>query len=275
VSNSSPTYLISLELRDLLVQKLGNLQRENVALQRSLQEQQTKTTAQTQDLFLELLEVADVLEALLDYLENNPRPSREFIARLPKSISVVNRKFLSVLGKRQLLPIELQEGVEADFNLCRVIDREERIDIPDQTITKIVRRGFYWGQKVLRPTEVITAQRPIKFIISKEPTEVITAQSEPPPIPLPELFSEGITACQEGRYPKAIKYLEDYCQGCKERNSPNYVQAQMWLIKAYRMSGHLPRAIAILRLLTNHFHPQVNTWANNILTMLSQEISPV
>ena len=105
MSNSSPTYLISLELRDLLVQKLGNLQRENVALQRSLQEQQTKTTAQTQDLFLELLEVADVLEALLDYLENNPRPSREFIARLPKSISVVNRKFLSVLGKRQLLPI--------------------------------------------------------------------------------------------------------------------------------------------------------------------------
>ena len=112
----------------------------------------------SQDLFLELLEVADALEALLDYLENNPSPSPEFIERLPKSIGAVNRKFLGVLGKRQLLPIELQEGTEPDFNLCRVIDREERTDIPDQTITKIVRRGFHLGEKVLRPTEVITAK---------------------------------------------------------------------------------------------------------------------
>ena len=154
----SPNYLISLELRELLVQKLGILQKDNVVLQQSLREQQTQTTAQTEDLFLELLEVADALEALLDYLENNPNPSPEFIERLPRSIGAVNRKFLGVLGKRQLLPIELQEGTEPDFNLCRVIDREERTDIPDQTITKIVRRGFHLCEKVLRPTEVITAK---------------------------------------------------------------------------------------------------------------------
>jgi molecular chaperone GrpE len=158
VPDSSPNYLISSELRELLVQKLGVLQKDRMILQQSLREQQTQTTAQTEDLFLELLEVADALEALLDYLENNPSPSPEFIERLPRSIGAVNRKFLSVLGKRQLLPIELQEGTEPDFNLCRVIDREERTDIPDQTITKIVRRGFQWGEKVLRPAEVITAK---------------------------------------------------------------------------------------------------------------------
>ncbi len=154
----SQNYLISLELRELVVQKLGILQKDNVLLQQSLKEQQTQTTSQTEDLFLELLEVADALAALLDYLENNPSPSPEFIEHLPKSIGAVNRKFLSVLGKRQLLPIELQEGTEPDFNLCRVIDREARTDIPDQTITKIIRRGFHWGEKVLRPTEVITAK---------------------------------------------------------------------------------------------------------------------
>ena len=106
----SPNYLISLELRELLVQKLGILQKDNVVLQQSLREQQTQTTAQTEDLFWELLEVADALEALLDYLENNPNPSPEFIERLPRSIGAVNRKFLGVLGKLQLLPIELQEG---------------------------------------------------------------------------------------------------------------------------------------------------------------------
>jgi len=158
VSDPSPKYLISLELRNLLVQKLSTLEKDNVSLQKSLKEQQNQTTAQTEDLFLELLEVADALEALLYYLENNPHQSSEFIARLPNSISAVNRKFLGILRKRQLLPIELQAGTEPDFNLCRVIDREERTDIPDQAITKIVRRGFYWGEKVLRPAEVITAK---------------------------------------------------------------------------------------------------------------------
>jgi hypothetical protein len=54
----------------------------------------------------------------------------------------------------------------------------------------------------------------------------------------------------------------------------------MWLIKGYQMGGQLQRAIALLavgialsQLLTNHPHSQVNTWANNILTMLSKEIS--
>ena len=158
MSDPSPKYLISLELRNLLVQKLSTLEKDNVSLQKSLKEQQNQTTAQTEDLFLELLEVADALEALLYYLENNPHQSSEFIASLPNSISAVNRKFLGILRKRQLLPIELQAGTEPDFNLCRVIDQEERTDIPDQAITKIVRRGFYWGEKVLRPAEVITAK---------------------------------------------------------------------------------------------------------------------
>ena len=37
------------------------------------------------------------------------------------------------------------------------MDREVRSDVPEQTITKEVRRGFRLGDKVLRPTEVIAA----------------------------------------------------------------------------------------------------------------------
>lgn len=144
-------------MRDLLMQQIGEIKKENVQLQQYLREQQTQNTSQTEDLFLELLEVADALEALLRYLESHPQPSPEFIARLPRSVSAVNRKFLSVLGKRQLVPIKLTTK-EPDFNLCRVVDQEERNDVPDQTITKVVRRGFRWGDKILRPTEVITAK---------------------------------------------------------------------------------------------------------------------
>jgi molecular chaperone GrpE len=157
VSDVTSSYILTPELRDLIVDKIGSLQKENTLLQQSLREQQTQATAQNEELFLELLEVADALDALLEYLENHSEPSPEFISRLPRSISVVNRKFFGVLAKRQVTPIELQSN-EPDFNLCRVVDREERTDVPDQTITKVVRKGFVWREKVLRPTEVITAK---------------------------------------------------------------------------------------------------------------------
>lgn len=100
-------------------------------------------------------------------------------------------------------------------------------------------------------------------------------ERSPLPITLSELFSKGIIACKEERYPKAIKYLEDYCQGCKNRNSKDYIQAQMCLIKVYKIVGQLERAIALCQLLSNHTHPQVQTWANKTLPMLSKEVSHV
>lgn len=152
-------FIISQEQRDLTIQEINNLKKDKVVLQQSLREQQTQNSANTEDLFLELLEIGDALEALLDYIEQNPNPSPEFIQRLPKSVGAVNRKFLSVLGKRQVLPIEIKlQSTQPDFNLCRVVDREVRNDVADQTITKIVRRGFSLGEKTLRPTEVITSK---------------------------------------------------------------------------------------------------------------------
>ena len=84
-----------------------------------------------------------------------------------------------------------------------------------------------------------------------------------------ELFTEGMTAAKEKRYPKAIKYLEDYCQST-EKNSKYYIQAQVWLIKAYQMTGQLQRAIALCQMLTKHPHSQVHTWANKTITFLSK-----
>lgn len=157
MSNTPQTYILTQELRDLLVQEIGTLKKQSVSLQQSLREQQTGAAAATEDLILEILEVGDALEALLDYLANNPNPSPEFLGRLPKSLGAVHRKFLSVLKKRQVVPIVL-EGTQPDFNLCRVVDREVRTDLPDQTVTKIVRQGFHLGEKMLRPTEVITSK---------------------------------------------------------------------------------------------------------------------
>lgn len=157
MSDAPQSYVLRQEERGRLQRELETLYKERVLLQQSLREQQTQTAAATEDLFLELLEVGDALEALLDYMAENPNPSPEFLQRLPRSLGGVHRKFLSVLGKREVFPIEL-EGTQLDFNRCRVVDREVRADLPDQSITKILRRGFHLGKKILRPTEVITSK---------------------------------------------------------------------------------------------------------------------
>lgn len=157
LSANKNRYLLTPAQRDLLVAEIGNLKKQNVSLQQSLREQQTQATANIEDLFLELLEVSDALEALLNYLDNNPDISPEFLQRLPRSVGAVQRKFLSILSKRQVVPIELSSN-QPDFNLCRVVDREITNEVEEQTITKIVRQGFLIGEKVLRPAEVITSK---------------------------------------------------------------------------------------------------------------------
>ncbi|RUS97045.1 hypothetical protein DSM106972_085950 [Dulcicalothrix desertica PCC 7102] len=160
MSNTSKSFIISQELCDSLSQELGTLKRENTLLKQSLREQQTQAVATSEDLFLELLEVGDALENLLKLLDN-PNLSPEFIARLPRNVGAVYRKFLNVLAKRQVSQIETEciEGTQPDFTLCRVVEQEVVADIPEQSITKIVRQGFRYGEKVLRPVEVITSKK--------------------------------------------------------------------------------------------------------------------
>ncbi|RUS97046.1 hypothetical protein DSM106972_085960 [Dulcicalothrix desertica PCC 7102] len=110
--------------------------------------------------------------------------------------------------------------------------------------------------------------------ITKANQEEMLAR-EPLPIPLSELLNEGITACQEKRYPKAVKILEDYCQSTRDRNSNDYTQAQIYLIRAYQMTGQKQRAIHLCSSLINHSNAQIKAWANNYLSLLSKEVTRV
>jgi tetratricopeptide (TPR) repeat protein len=88
---------------------------------------------------------------------------------------------------------------------------------------------------------------------------------EPLPIPLSELLTEGFTACKEGRYSKAVQYLEDYCQRCPDHYEKDYIQAQMYLVKAYQENRQYSSAIILCEQMTNHTNTQVQAWANKTL----------
>ncbi|CAC5343741.1 MULTISPECIES: nucleotide exchange factor GrpE [Planktothrix] len=157
MNHPTENHLISSEILDRILNKIGTLLRQEVSLKQTLREQDSENQAANEELFLELLEVVDALDFLMEYMANNPDPSPQFIQRLPKSVGNVQKKLLNILGKRQVTPIEL-EGNQPDFEVCKVVDREIKPDLSPQTITKVVRQGFRVNDKVLRPIEVITSK---------------------------------------------------------------------------------------------------------------------
>lgn len=157
MNHPTENHLISSEILDRILNKIGTLLRQEVSLKQTLREQDSENQAANEELFLELLEVVDALDFLMEYMANNPDPSPQFIQRLPKSVGNVQKKLLNILGKRQVTLIEL-EGNQPDFEVCKVVDREIKPDLSPQTITKVVRQGFRVNDKVLRPIEVITSK---------------------------------------------------------------------------------------------------------------------
>lgn len=128
----------------------------------------------------------------------------------------------------------------------------------------------------------LTAELPTLTLLSEfdgleqainQETQQKNLDAETTAISATNLLKLGIRACKEKCYSKAIKYLEDYCENSQERISYRYIQAQMWLIKAYRKQGQLQRAIALCEILSYYTSPKVNTWAKKILVILYKESS--
>ena len=150
-------YCLNPQQHEQLVQELRQLLQEKFALEQKIREQTTQNNAEKEQLFLEILELFDGLESLITYLQENPEPNPRFIKRLPKSLGSLQKKLLTILKRRDVTMIEHSQSLP-DYQFCQVVDRETRNDLEENTITKIVRQGFWSDQKVLRPLEVITAK---------------------------------------------------------------------------------------------------------------------
>ncbi len=183
--NQPLEFKLSNEKRERLFIDIGKMLKQKVLLQQALREQKEQSNRFSEDIFLELLEVVDALQFLLDYMAENPNPSSESISNIPNSLAAVQKKFLSVLAKRQLHQLEIR-GTKPDFSICKVIDCEVRNDLEESTITKVVRRGFRFVDKVIRPIEVITSKKDLTAEVpSAVPTEEIIQDTS-------EIVNQGV-----------------------------------------------------------------------------------
>lgn len=158
MTNNPQSFQITREQRNQVLQELCQLLKERVNLQQKLRQQQEQVSITNESLFLELLELFDALEFPINYITNHSEPDQRAWAQLRKSLESVQRKFYTVLSKHQVHPIEIQ-GSELDFTECQVVERVDSDDSELGAIVEVVRKGFYSGDKVLRPAEVIVSKR--------------------------------------------------------------------------------------------------------------------
>ena len=151
-------YHITSEQSQQLEAVIRQLLKSEFTLKQTLREQEKQHQANNEQLFLETLEVFDALESLRSFLAENQEINEQSLKRLPRALESIQKKLVTVLQKRGVQQITL-EDTQPNFELCRVVEREIRDDLPEQAITKVIRQGFQLDNQILRPVEVITAQK--------------------------------------------------------------------------------------------------------------------
>lgn len=144
--------------RDGLLQSLRALKRRNGELERSLRQQWDAHSGEQETLFLELLEVVDMLENLSGHLSRGPEPTPTSLRRMSRAIGASAAKLKVTLEKRAVHEIPEPQS-EPDFALHRVVERELRPELPDHTPVKVLKRGYTVAGRLLRPTELITSRQ--------------------------------------------------------------------------------------------------------------------
>ena len=78
----------------------------------------------------------------------------------------------------------------------------------------------------------------------------------------------GKEALLRKHYTDAIAILTEYSQDSNDLTSKDYVQAQIWLVSAYKKTGRADKAIAICEQLATSSDPQLQKWAQKSLITL-------
>ncbi|RUR72772.1 M48 family metalloprotease [Chlorogloeopsis fritschii PCC 9212] len=74
-------------------------------------------------------------------------------------------------------------------------------------------------------------------------------------------LQSGLDAFKKGNYQQAVELLEQFCRNSGDRNSPDYLSAQMWLMKAYQGTGETEKAKILCQKLMMSENSEVRSWA--------------
>ncbi len=155
--NTIEKFNLSQDQHQQLLDHLRELLRTRSTLQQTVGIEQEKNRNETEQLFRELLDLFDSLEALINAVEQQPEASPKVWKRLPKNLKALRDRLTIIFSRRNVQQIDYTES-KVDFKLCSVVETENNFDVEEGTILKIVKQGFQIENRILRPIEVITAK---------------------------------------------------------------------------------------------------------------------
>lgn len=115
------------------------------------------------DLAKKLLVVADSLSRITAADDNNPYNStcdiKSYSENLKKNIDAIYGQLLSASG---LTSIEPAAGDKFDDRIHNAIGVEYSTVYPENSVFRVIRRGYHVENTVIRPAEVIVSKRPVE-----------------------------------------------------------------------------------------------------------------
>lgn len=102
------------------------------------------------ELLIKLLGVKDNLERALHYGESGDVSGEGLV----EGVRLTQYQLEQLLSQEGVTPMDA-EGRPFDPRVEEAIQRVVDTDVPDQTVVKVVRKGYTYGDEVLRPAQVI------------------------------------------------------------------------------------------------------------------------
>lgn len=150
------------EIYDRLLRKHADFENYRKRIEKDKREFQVYAVS---ELITELIPILDNFERAL------AQPEEHAGSDYRKGVELIYRQLKDVLEKRGLRAIETS-GEIFDPNFHEAISREERNDLPENTILGEFQKGYFFRDKLLRPAMVTVSFR------SEEPEESKIVQSE-------------------------------------------------------------------------------------------------
>ncbi len=151
VTEDTPLALFIHELQRDYIERLKQIQRLNYELRIS----QEESNRQIEEFLFALLESFDSYDKMIDVIDAALDSDDKKAKRVLRNFVSLRKDFAKVL--KQFGMVRMEIGTEFVPGLHKAVETEPAQEIPEGNIVRVVRHGYYWRNKVLRPAEVVVA----------------------------------------------------------------------------------------------------------------------
>jgi molecular chaperone GrpE len=138
------------DIHDRLLRKHADFENFRKRTEKDKREYQSYALS---DFMFELLAILDNFERALSHADDQPSSDYQ------KGIELIYRQLKDVLEKKGLRAID-SVGKNFDPNFHEAITREEKEDVPENTILEEFQKGYFFREKLLRPAMVKVSYKP-------------------------------------------------------------------------------------------------------------------